>query len=485
MPDSSPTEPPPGSASRPPPRRSLVEGPIGRTLFLFALPVLGGNALQNLNGTVNAFWVSHSLGAPAVAAISNANIIMQLLMGAAFGVSMAANIMIGQAFGARDMGMVKRVVGTATSFFVLLPVALAVFGAVAAPHILDAMRTPADARAESVAYLRMIFAATPFIYFFAYMQMAQRGGGDSTTPFYFMLLAVLVDSTLNPLLIRGIGPFPRLGIAGAGMATLIGQGTSLLAMMVFLYRRNSHLLLRADELHLLAPDAEILKALVVKGVPMGVQMIILSVAGMMMISLVNHYGSTTTAAYGAASQIWTYVQMPAMALSAAVSSMAAQNVGAKRWDRIGEIAIKGVLLGLAVTGLVVVAIYGAGDLVLGLFLPPHSLAIPIARHVNHVVLWAYVLFSVTFTLSGVVRSTGAVWAPLGVLAISMWVIRVPFALMLIPRFGVEAIWWSFPLGTITSAVLAALYYRFGGWRQARLVASAQAKPDVATQAVEA
>ena len=485
MPDSSPTEPRPGEARRPPPRRNLVEGPIGRTLFLFALPVLGGNALQNLNGTVNAFWVSHSLGAAAVAAISNANIIMQLLMGAAFGVSMAANIMIGQAFGARDMRMVKRIVGTATSFFVLLPVALAVFGAVAAPHILEAMRTPPDARGEAAAYLRMIFAATPFIYFFAYMQMAQRGGGDSTTPFYFMILAVLVDSTLNPLLIRGIGPFPRLGIAGAGLSTLIGQGTSLLAMMVFLYRRNSHLLLRADELHLLAPDAEILKALLVKGLPMGVQMIVLSVAGMMMITLVNHYGSTTTAAYGAASQIWTYVQMPAFALSAAVSSMAAQNVGAKRWDRIGEIAIKGVLLGLAVTGLVVVAIYGAGDLVLGLFLPPHSLAIPIARHLDHVVLWAYVLFSVTFTLSGVVRSTGAVWAPLGVLAISMWVIRVPFAVLLIPHFGVEAIWWSFPLGTITSAVLAALYYRFGGWRQARLVAGSQADPDVTTRTAEA
>ena len=484
MPDSSPPEPRPAAAGRPFPRRDLVEGPIGKTLFLFALPVLGGNALQNLNGTVNAFWVSHSLGVQAVTAISNANIILQLLLGTAFGISMAANIMIGQAFGARDMRMVKRVVGTATSFFVLLPVALGLFGALATPHILDAMRTPLDARPEAIAYLRVIFAAMPFLYFFAYMQMAQRGGGDSTTPFYFMILAVLLDSTLNPLLIRGVGPFPRMGIAGSATATLIAQGVSLLALMVFLYRRKSHLLLQADELHLLKPDPEILKALIVKGLPMGVQMIVLSVAAMMMISLINRYGSMTTAAYGAAAQVWTYVQMPAMALSAAVSSMAAQNVGARRWDRIGQIALKGVLIGLAITGLVVVVIYSLGDLVLGLFLPVGSAAIPIARHVDFIVLWAFVLFSVTFTLFGIVRSTGAVWAPLGVLVVSMWVIRVPFALFLIPYWGVEAIWWSFPVGTISSAGLATLYYLFGGWRRAHFL-EASGEPKPATVTVEA
>lgn len=462
-----PSRPPTSSRSRS--RRDLTEGPIGKTLFLFALPVLGGNALQNLNGTVNAFWVSHSLGVQAVTAISNANIIMQLLLGTVFGISMAANIMIGQAYGARDMRQVKRIVGTCTSFFVALPIVVAVFGALATPHILAAMGTPADARPEAIAYLRVIFAAMPFMYFFAYMQMAQRGGGDSTTPFYFMIVAVALDSTLNPLLIRGIGPFPRLGIAGAATATLIGQGVSLLALMIFLYRRQSHLLLRGGELHLLKPDMEILQALVLKGLPMGVQMIVLSVAAMMMISLVNQYGSMTTAAYGAASQIWSYVQMPAMALSAAVSSMSAQNVGAKRWDRIAQIAGKGVLIGLAITGGVVVAIYGLGDHVLGLFLPPHSAALPIARHIDFIVLWAFVLFSVTFTLFGIVRSTGAVWAPLGVLVISMWLIRVPFALMLTPHFGAEAIWWSFPLGTITSASLAGLYYLYGGWRKAHFI----------------
>jgi len=454
---------------RGPERRNLIEGPIGKTLFLFALPVLGGNALQNLNGTVNAFWVSHSLGEVAISAISNANIIMMLMLGLVFGVSMAANILVAQSFGAGDLSMVKRVVGTATTFFVVLSGGLAILGGILSPQILTAMGTPPDAKAEAIAYLRVIFAAMPFMYFFAFMQMAQRGAGDSRTPFYFMILAVTLDMTLNPLLIRGIGPFPRMGIAGSATATFIAQGISLACMMVFLYRRQSHLLLRFGDLHLLRPDPAILRALVVKGLPMGVQMLVMSVAALMMIRLVNSYGSLTTAAYGASQQVWTYVQMPAMALSAAVSSMAAQNVGAKRWDRVAEVARKGVGIGLLITGSVVVILYALGDIVFWVFLPAHSAALPIAHHINLIVLWAFMLFSVTFTLFGVVRATGAVWAPLFVLIVSMWVIRIPFATVLMPRFGADAIWWSFPLGTVTSAGLAALYYRFGGWRKAHFL----------------
>jgi putative MATE family efflux protein len=463
------TAPRPGAAHGRPPQQNLTDGPIGRTLFLFALPVLGGNALQSLNGTVNAFWVSHTLGVQAVTAISNSNIIMMLLLGAVFGISMAANILVAQSFGAEDMAMVKRVIGTAMTFFVVMSVILGAVGYIYTPNILQMMHTPVDARPYAIAYLRVIFVAMPFMYYFAFMQMAQRGGGDSRTPFYFMLLAVILDSCLNPLLIRGIGPFPRLGIAGSATATLIGQSVSLICLMIFLYRRHSHLVLRGGEFRLLMPDLEILRALVLKGLPMGVQMLVMSGAALAMIQFVNRYGSMTTAAYGAASQVWMYVQMPAMALSAAVSSMAAQNIGAQRWDRVSRITRVGVGMGLALTGAVVIVIYLMASLILTLFLPAGSPALPIAGHISHVATWSFMAMSITFTLFGVVRATGAVWPPLFILIISMWLIRVPFADLMIPILGPDAIWWSFPLGTVSSAVLAAAYYRFGRWREARFL----------------
>ncbi len=450
--------------------RDLTKGPITRTLLLFSLPVLGGNALQSLNGSVNQFWVSHSLGVTAITAIGNANVIMMLMIGTIFGVSMAANILIGQSVGARDLARVKQVMGTSITFFAALATAVAAIGYPLSPHILALMGTPAESLAEAETYLKLVFLTMPFLYFFAFLQMAQRGVGDSRTPFYFMLLAVVLDMVLNPILIRGLGPLPPLGIAGSAISTLIGQGTSLLCLVVLLYRRGSPLMLLPSELGLLRPDPAIIRTLVLRGLPMGLQMFVMSGAAIVMIGYVNSYGAVTAAAYTAASQVWTYVQMPAMALGAAISSMAAQNIGAGRWDRVDRIARSGLISGLVITGLVAALIYALGDLTLHIFLPPGSVALPVARHINDRVLWGFVLLSVMFSLSGIVRATGAVWPPLVILVIAMFAIRIPFAEFLTPHYGADAIWWSFPLGTVTASVLTIAYYRFGNWRSVRMLA---------------
>ncbi len=461
-----------GVSPRRPPRRDLTHGPITRTLLIFSLPLLGGNALQSLNGTVNQIWVSHTLGENAITALGNANIVMMLMLGSIFGVGMAANILVAQAVGAGDLALVKRVMGTATSFFFGLSVAIAVAGGALSPHILDLMRTPPESRADAIIYLRIIFASVPFMYFFVFMQMAQRGAGDSTTPFWFLALAIVIDITLNPLLIRGIGPFPRMGIAGSATSTLIGQSVGLVFLMVHLYRKRSVLALRRGELRLLKPDLGILKSLITRGLPMGAQMLVMSGTAVVMISFVNRYGALTSAAYSISSIVWSYLQMPTMAIGASVSSMAAQNVGAGRWDRVAKVARSGVISGLVVTGTIALFLYVFNDFVLGILLPHASPAIPLARHINTTVLWGFVFFSITFSLSGVVRSTGAVWAPLAILIVSMIAVRIPFAGLLTPRFGEDAIWWSFPLGTITSAALTSLYYRFGGWRASRMLEEA-------------
>jgi Na+-driven multidrug efflux pump len=158
-----------------------------------------------------------------------------------------------------------------------------------------------------------------------------------------------------------------------------------------------------------------------------------------------------------------------MAVGASVSSMAGQNVGAGRWDRVERIAMVGLALSIAVTGSIAVVIYLLGPLPLYIFLPAGSPTIPIALHIDRTVLWAFVVFNATFALSGVVRSTGAVWPPLLILLASMLGMRVPFAYFMIPHFGAEAIWWSFPLGTLTSSLLTGLYYRFGNWRRVRML----------------
>ncbi|MCR5874156.1 hypothetical protein LRS10_08265 [Phenylobacterium sp. J426] len=283
---------------------------------------------------------------------------------------------------------------------------------------------------------------------------------------------MILNVALNPVLILGLGPLPPLGIAGSAAATLSAELVTLGALIVHLHRRGSLLVFRPSEWRLLAPDLGIIRTLTFKGLPMAFQMMVVSLAAATMLSLVNAYGSATTAAYGAVSQIWTYVQMPAMALGAAVSSMAAQNVGAGRMDRVEEVARKGVLIAALGTTVLVTVLYLAEPYVLRAFLPGDSPATPIAVQASRIVLWGFIPFGMAFIFNGVIRATGVVWPPLLAMVIALWVVRIPFANLLQPSLGVEAIWWSFPVGAVVMVLLAAGYFQFGNWRKARLLPEA-------------
>ena len=451
-------------------RQDLTSGPIARTLFVFALPILAGNVLQSLNGSVNAIWVGRFLGEQALTATANANNIMFFLIGAVFGVGMAATILVAQAMGAKDMAQAKRVIGTSVTFFFSVSVVIALAGLPLARHILAWMDTPAEALPLAEAYLRIIFMGVPFMYMFASLSAILRGSGDTRTPFVFLMLAVVLDIGLNPLLIFGTGPFPEMGIAGSAMATLIANAISLAGLVLWLRHRRHPLWISRHENSVYRPDFEILRALIVKGVPMGLQMIVISLSMIMMISMVNHYGVDTASAYGAALQLWTYVQMPAMAIGAACSSMAAQNVGAGRWDRVDATTRTGVLFNFLLTGAMILPIVLLDRSTLSLFLPAGSIAIEHARHLNHIAVWSFLFFGVTFVVSGVVRATGAVVPPLLIIALAMWGIRIPFAMLLQARLGADAIWWSFPVSSVCAVAMSLAYYRWGGWRKAHMLA---------------
>ena len=449
--------------------RSLTEGSISRGLFQFTLPILFANVLQSLNGSVNSFWVGRYLGEAALTATSNANTVMFLLIGAAFGIAMAATILVGQCMGANNLREAKRVVGTSASFFLLIAVVVSLLGWVLCQPLLAAMHTPTDSLPLAVAYMRVIFLAMPFMYMYAFVMSVLRGAGDSKTPFYFMLLSVAIDIGLNPVFMFGLGPIPRFGIAGSAMATLVAQSVSLFALVRHLYKRKHILCLHADEVQFLRIDGPIVGTLVKKGVPMGAQMLVISLSAVLMISLVNQYGVDTTAAFGATMQIWNYIQMPAFAVGMAVSAMAAQNVGAQKWDRVRATARVGVLFSVTLTGSIIILIELLDRHAMGLFLPSASAALDIASHMNRLATWSFVFFGITMTLFGVVRATGAVVAPLLILTFTLLVIRFPAAATLQGRFHADAIWWSFPVSSALSAVMAILYYKYGGWRTERML----------------
>lgn len=449
--------------------KDLTQGPIASTLLLFAIPTLASNILQSLNGSINAIWVGRFLGPQALAATANANIIMFLMFSVVFGFGMAATVMIGQSMGQRDVDAARRAFGSAVGFCMGLAVVVSTAGWLGAPALLRVLATPAEAYDMALVYLRVIFIAMPATLLSVMMMMGLRGVGDARTPLIFMIVSVGVDLILNPVLILGLGPFPAMGIAGSATATALAGFISLIGIIAYSYAKDLPLRLRGPELAYLRPAADQMRVLLGKGLPMGLQMIVMSASGLVMIGLVNREGLAVTAAYGASQQLWTYLQMPAMAMGAAVSAMAAQNVGAGRWDRISRITGVGIGYQLLITGTMVAVMLAFHEPLLSLFLGNNSAVMAEAWHMQLRVSWSFLAFGCTMILFGVMRANGVVVKPLIILIFTLFVVRIGFYYVGYPLIGPDALWFSFPAGSFVSLLLAFLVYAHGGWRKAKLL----------------
>jgi putative MATE family efflux protein len=449
-------------------RHDLTQGDIGRTLLLFSLPTLASNIFQSLNGSINTMWVGRLIGEKALAATSNANIIMFLMFGAVFGFGMASTVLIGQAIGRRDVESARRAFGAAVGLVFGGALVIAVGGYLLAPTILHLLATPESVQELALAYLRVTFISLPGTMLLILLTMGLRGAGDALSPLWFMLLTVVLDSGLNPLFIAGIGPFPKLGIAGSSTATLIANHVGAIGLLIYIYARDLPIRLRGAEFGYLIPSRALLLTIVGKGLPMGAQMLVMSLAGLMMVGLVNRFGVDTAAAYGVSQQLWTYIQMPAMAIGAAVSAMAAQNIGAARWDRVEGITAAGLRYNLVLTGTMIALIILFDRPVMAVFMGWDSPALPIARHIQLIASWNFVLFGMTMVYFSAVRANGAVLMPLVMMIIAFYPIRIGFALFAMPKLGADALWWSFPLGSVATLAMAYAFYHWGNWRDGGL-----------------
>jgi Na+-driven multidrug efflux pump len=262
----------------------------------------------------------------------------------------------------------------------------------------------------------------------------------------------------------GLGPAPKLGIAGAAVAGVIANAICLGLMVRYIYWRNLPLMLSGAELRYLLPARALVAEIIRKGAPAGLQMILIAAGSLATIGLINGEGTRTAAAYGAINQLWTYIQMPAIAIGMGVSTMVAHNIGADRWERVNKIAMAGLALSVAITATMVAVVALADRLVLGLFLGGDAETLAVAQHVNLLSSWSFILTGVMMVLSAAPRANGATVPPLLIVIFSLFVGRLGAACLLLPRIGSDGIWWSFPIGAAISVALSAAYYRYGGWR---------------------
>lgn len=455
-------------------RQDLTQGPIGRTLLLFAIPTLLANILQSLNASINTIWIGRFLGEKALAATANSTNILFLAFAMMFGFGMAAMIFVGQHMGRKDIDGARRAIGAGAGLMLGMSFVMMALGIGLTDKLLHLLGTPPDARPLASAYLKVMMLGMPFSVVIVLLMMSLRGIGDAMTPLWFMIAGIFLDAGLNPFLIEGIGPFPKLGIVGSGVATLIANAVGAIGMLVVVYWRDLPIRLRGAELRYLLPPPALAWLLFSRGFMMSLQMLVALASALVMVGLVNHAGVVVTAAYGVAFQLWNYVQMPAMAIGAAVSAMAAQNIGAGRWDRVSEITRSGLLYNLILTGLLIALLTLFDAPVLGLFLGQDSPSVPIAERIQLLAGWSFLFSGATLVVFGTARANGAVVMPVVIMFIGLFVCRLGFAIGMQPLFdGFDSLWWAFPFGSMVTVTLACLYYLHGGWKKGALVDKAE------------
>jgi putative MATE family efflux protein len=433
--------------------------PMWQILLVFLVPLMLSNVLQSASQTMASIWIGRLISTQALGAVSAVFPIIFLLFSFVFGVSSGGSILIGQAFGARDHHKVKKIAGTVLGAALYLGIIVAIVGALGSTTVLGWLRTPPDIIAQADAYARVIFLTMPvFFVYFVYATIL-RGTGDSTTPFYALIVSAVLAIVITPLFIVGIFGLPKLGVVSAAVAGLIANTAALAWLVYYLNRRDHPLKFDRETLGDMLIDWKILAAVVRIGVPTGLQVMMVSLAEIAVISFVNRFGSSATAAYGAVNQVVGYVQFPAISIGISASIFGAQCIGARRMDKLGSVIRSAVGLNYAIGAVIIGACYLFAWEILGWFITdPHTLGI--AHELLMITLWSYAIFGNWSVLSGVMRGSGDVIWPTAIGIFAIWGVEVPTAYLLMHRIGLDGVWLGYPTAYCVGLGLAFCYYQF-------------------------
>jgi putative MATE family efflux protein len=402
------------------------------------------NILQSLFGTINNIYLGQMIGVDALAAVSVFFPVLFFFVAFIMGLSSGSTVLIGQAWGAGEIDKVKAVAATTLTIGILCAATIALLGGLFSRQLMVALATPPNILDQASAYARIMMLTMPLIFIFILMTAMMRGVGDTLTPLLALVLSTVVGLAVTPALIRGWFGLPMLGVASAAFASAASTAITLLWLATHLRRKNHPLAPDAAFLHGMRLNGALLREILRLGIPTAIQMVVMSLAELVLLGLVNGFGSDATAAYGAVNQVMGYVQFPAMSIAISASIFGAQAIGSGNADRLGAIVRTGLVLNLVLTGGLVALIYLFSRRVMGFFITDAAV-LDLAQGLLHIVLWSSVMFGMAGVFSGTMRASGTVFAPTALSIFAIAAIEVPSAVILSRAIGLEGIWAAYPI----------------------------------------
>jgi len=345
-------------------------------------------------------------------------------------------------------------------------------------QLLDWVNAPPEIREMALSYLTVIMAALIFQFFVNWMAGVLRGMGDAVTVLKLFAMLTVFNIIFVPLCISGFGPLPAGGVAGAAWGSSLAAVATGAIGYAYLLRFNPYINLRGWDYK---ADWGIIREVFAIGVPASLQMMVVSLAGVFILTLVNRYGTNVTAAFGIGMQIDMLASIPFISIGMAATTIAGQNLGAQRIDRVYTTLHASVVFGLAVALVCTLALFLFSKPIGSIFLRESADSAAVLEGVKGYYRWmAFIFpcFAAIFAIQGVLRSAGDTMALLVLSFIAMFVIRIPLAYALAGPAGLgqEGIWMAMVSSSALAVGLNWLYYKKGPWRK-RKVLGGKAPPE--------
>ena len=430
---------------------NMTEGSPVRLLLAFSVPMLIGNIFQQLYNLVDSVIVGQFVGAQALAAIGATGSITFFFFALCNGIGGGGGIVTSHFFGEGNTDKVKNCIANTAYIMLVIPTTIGAIAFFTAGPILHLLNTPDSIMADSKVYMQIMCVCMVMISVYNFASSMLRALGDSKTPLYFLIFSCILNGVLDVIFVYNL----KLGVWGAGVATLISNMVCGILCLVFAFKTNSYFkLARADW----RVNPVIIGRCIKLGVPLSLQFSLIAISCMALQRVVNSFGPVAVAAFTATSRVEQLIHQPYGTLGTALSTYTGQNYGAKKHDRIIEGYRKSMVMMAIFTIVMIPLIQIFGSPITRLFVKEPEV-IEMGAKALRITSWFYIFLGVIYVVRGVLNGIGdATFALINGVTEVVGRFVVPVALVAIPLIGVWGIWWSVGIVWFLSGLTAWLRY---------------------------
>lgn len=434
----------------------MTEGSVVKNILFFSVPLILGNLLQQLYNTVDSIIVGNYVGSNALAAIGSSTSLVYLLIAFSQGVSVGAGVVISQRLGQKNKEGVQTSVHTALALAVILGIILTVGGILFSKEILLWMNTPEEVLTDAVTYLRLYSAGMVFNVVYNMAAGIPNAAGNSKRSLGYLAIASVTNLILDLVFIVGM----KTGIAGAAIATNVGQIVSCVLAIWFLVRTQTDYKVYLNKIKIHKSTA----GLIIKiGLPTGFQNMVISLSNILVQSSVNSFGANAMAGFGAYMKVDGFNVLPVTSFGMAATTFVGQNYGAGKLERVKRGMWITLGIGILYTITTGVLLLTFSETIMHLF-SNDAAVIAYGQQAMRFFCPFYCVLSILHALSGTVRGTGKSMPPMIVLLISLCLFRVLWVQFVMPNIAsIEGIFMLYPISWAIGSGLMILYTWKGQW----------------------